>query len=257
MAAQSSEQVLADLQADYGSLDFDSRWEVQRQPYWDKRGYGTAASPGSSPTEIDFWNLQAGATDPVLGVTKTLEQTNLVTQNQISGNQCYIVKSIAFDIQLAPKVRQQGTAVASSTDFSARQELFAQFVTKLAPLGVLTWTIQQKKKMITAAPFITFPPAFGLGLVIPPGVGGLTPITGGGNNYAALSSYDLYEHGDSFSLGQPLFLGPNTAFQMTINFPLTGAAAPAATAIYGASADQAATIWICSYMFGFLVRPRQ
>lgn len=251
-----SEQQLAKLQREYGTALFHQNWVSHDWPYWDKVGYATAGANSYS-----FFAVPAGGLDPNSGLQKTNEDCNFVNQNQIGGGECFIATHLMLDIKLAPKARQTGTGVSSDTNFSARQLPYARFVDQLSYQGVLTWTIQQKKWLIEDNPFHRFPPGWGLSeSTRPPAIGtadGVTAINSGANAYMALSQFqgDDGNVGDPFSLAQPVFLAPNTPFEITLS-SVTGNFL-AATNLMGASANQVAILQLVCVMKGWKVRPRQ
>lgn len=252
-----SEQQLAQLQRDYGTAQFHQNWVSQDWPYWDKVGYNTAGT-----NSYNFFAVPAGGVDPNSALRKTTEDTNIVTQNQIGGGECFIVTHLQLDIRLAPKARQTGTGVSTDAQFSARQLLYAQFFDRLAGMGVLTWTIQQKKWMIEDSPFLRFAPGWGLSEdVWPPAIGTTdgdpAAINGGANAYSALSPYDIDggSIGDPFSLAQPVFLAPNTPFEIVLNSVVGNF--PAATNLMGPSVNQVAILQLMCVLRGWKVRPRQ
>lgn len=252
----SSEEILSQLQTDYGTAQFWNNWVAQDWTYYDMVGFPTAAASANSFT---FFSVAAGSNDPNLAVRKTLEQTNLVTPSQIGGAECFIATHLRMDIRLAPKARQTGTGVSSDTSFAARQLVFARWASQLSAAGVLVFSINQKQWQILDQPFRNYAPGWGLGPVTPPalGTGAGAAVNNGGNAYFALSPFDIDggNIGDPFSFGQPVFLAPSTQFQLTLNS--VSGNFPAASAIYGASADQPAVVWLMAALCGWKVRPRQ
>lgn len=247
-----SEQTLQQLQSEFGTAQFQQKWVAQDWVYWDMVGY-----PAAGTNQLQYFTVPAGGIDPNLSVPKKREQTNLTTQNQIGGAECFIATHLRCFLLNSAKARQLGVGVAADASFSARQLQFARFANSLTKQGVLTWTILQKKMLIQAQPWQLFPAGFGLGEVVPPAIGGLTPINGGANAYTNTSPFDIDggQRGDTFTLAQPMFLAPNTTFSIDITFPLGNS--PAATNIYGASTDQTATVWTGVVLQGWKVRPRQ
>lgn len=255
-----SEQILAQTQAQWGTAQFQDNWETQDWYYFDMVGYQTGAT---GPSTFRYFTVPAGQNDPALAVTKTSEQTNLTTPNQIGGNECFIATGIRAFILNSAKARQLGTNVATDTNFAARQLQFARFMDVLGTQGVLTWTIMQKAWLRQDKPWERFAAGFGLGELKPPAVGstgaaGVTAaINGGANAYVGCSPWDVCYAGDSFSLAQPVFLAPNTTFEITITQPLSGASFPPNQNLYGTGTDQPATVWTGIILDGFKVRPRQ
>lgn len=249
-----SQQTLAQLQTQWGSAQFDANWVSQDWNYWDMVGYTQAGT-----NALQFFTVPAGGIDPGLGVAKKTEQTNLTIQNQIGGDECFVATHLRCFLLNSAKARQtvNATGVTSDTTFSARQLAYSRFAENLMSQGVLIWTILQKQWLIENNPWRRFAAGFGLGVVIPPAVGGTAAITGGANAYLSQSNADIDggKIGDPFSLGQPVFLAPNTTFQINITFPL--GTSPSAADLYGASADQPATVWAGMILQGWKVRPRQ
>ena len=252
----SSDQVLHDVQAQWGSAQFNDTWECQDWQYWDMAGYPTGAV---GPVSFTFFAVPAGQNDPALAILKTSEQTNLINSNQIGGNEVFIATKLRCFALNSAKARQAGTGVSADAKFAARQLAFARFLQVALSQGVYTWTIMDKKWQILDRPFLSIPPGFGLGEVIPPavGTGAAAAINNGANAYVNGSPIDMGAGGDTFSLAQPVFLAPNTSFQMTITQPLSGASFPANQNLYGAGGDQPATLWLGVMLDGFKVRPRQ
>lgn len=249
-----SQATLQSLQQQWGTAQFASNWVSQDWNYWDMVGY-----PQAGTNTLRFFTVPAGGIDPGLNVAKKREQTNLTIQNQIGGDECFVATHLRAFLLNSAKVRQTvaSTGVATDTTFSARQLAFSRFAINLMSQGSMTWTILQKKWLIENNPWQRFAAGFGLGIVIPPAIGGTSAITGGANAYVSDSNEDIDggRIGDPFSLGQPVFLAPNTTFEIDINFDL--GTSPAATNIYGAGADQPATVWCGMILQGWKVRPRQ
>lgn len=251
-----SDATLAAIQEDWGTAQFAQNWVSQDWNYWDMVGY-----PQAGTNLLQFFTVPAGGMDPGLGVAKKREQTNLVVQNQIGGAECFVATHLRTFLLNSAKCRQNvgtsaPTTITADTTFAARQLAFSRWALQLMSQGVLVWSILQKKWLIENQPFNRFAAGFGLGDVVPPAIGGLTPITGGANAYVSNSIDDIDggKTGDPFSLAQPVFLAPSTNFEIDLQYPLGNA--PAATNIYGASADQPATVWVGMIMQGWKVRPR-
>lgn len=247
-----SAQLLNALQTQYGSAQFDQNWIAQDWCYWDMVGY-------ASQTSFQFFSQPAGALDPVFTTfTKTLEQTNLVQPNQISGAECFVATQVRTFVLNSCKARQTGTSVSTQTNFSAAQRAMSRLKLAIMSQGVMTFQINKKIWLQETLPFQRFPAGFGLGEVWPPfsvATDG-TAVYGGTNAYVEGSPYDIDggKRGDTFTLGQPVFLAPNTQFQASISFPL--AASPSPANMYGASNDQTANLWLGVMLCGQQVRPR-
>ncbi len=247
-----SDQILSSLQADYGAAQFDQRWIAQDWWFYDMVGYAAASS-------FTFFTNPAGALDAnFTTVTKTAEQANFITPNMIGGAECFVITAIRTHVLVAAKARQTGTGVSSQTNFSASQRAASRLVNAIMSQGTATFFINSKRWLQINYPFQQLPAGFGLGDVQPPvsvaadGSG----VYGGTNAFAGSSPFDIDNgmRGDTFSLGQPIFLAPNTQFQFTIDFP--DAASPSPANMYGASDNQTANLWLGVYLCGQKVRPR-
>lgn len=248
----STAQTIAAIQRDYGTEMFDQNWVASDWTLRDMVGY-------ASSNLFSFYSVPAGQNDPNLGVNKKKEQSNFGTVNQTGGDYFFVAKSLRLFVHNSARVRQLGTGVSTDTTFSARQLAYSRLQTAISSQGVLTWTINQKKYLVQAQPFQTFGAGFGLGVVIPPALGSTTTetgLTGGANAYAANTPYDIDGGGmgDPFAFGQPVVLAPSTTFQIDLGYPL--GASPSPANIYGASANQTATIWLACWLVGQKVRPR-
>lgn len=249
-----TDQILGRLQTEWGAQDFQSNWEIQDWWYWDYIGY-----PSAGTNEQIYFSVPAGQNDPVLATVKKTEQTNLLQPSQVGGTDIFVWTGLRSDILLWPKNRQTGTGVSATTNYAARQLIYSRFVNNLAINGVAYVNIQSKTWLINSKPFKQFPAGFGLGDVIPPALGGVITagpsVNGGANGFAQVSNYDQWALGDTFSFGQPVFLAPNTNFQIKISYLLQNS--PVSTNMFGTSQNQPGTILTGMIMTGFKVRPRQ
>ncbi len=244
---------LQEIYSTFGTQDFQQRWVAQDWTLKDKVGY-------AATNAFNFFAQPAGSLDPNLGVQKKREQANFNTPNQIGGDFFFIVQKIRLFVQNSAKIRQTGTGVATDTQFSARQLQYARLHSAITSLGVIVWTVNQRKILTENQPWNVFAPGFGLGEVHPPSVGftagEVASINGGANAFAMTSRYDIDGGtiGDPFALSPIVVLAPSTTFQVDLLSP-TGLM-PSPANIYGVSANQTATIWLCCYLDGQKVRPR-
>lgn len=248
--------ILSQLQQHYGASNF-SRWQTQDWCYYD-----TIYVPSAGSAEWQFFGVPAGGADPnrpATTIVKTEEQTNLPVSGMIGGAECFVVLSIHFDLYPAPKARQQVAAVAAQTTFAADQLVAGRWIENISNQGVFVWEINKNTWMQQAKPFLRMPPGFGLGTVIPPGIGGVTaPIQGGANVYIRPSPEAVFGMGDIFTLDQPLFLAPNTPFTWKVQFPQGNSTVT--TNMYngeGTAHDQIGTMFAYAEMRGIKVRPEQ
>lgn len=253
MDNSSSAQAIASLYSQYGTADFEGNWVAQDWNFHDMVGYSAA-------NKISFFTVPAGNNDPVLNVVKKREQSNLGTPNQIGGDYFFIIESIRLFVLNAAKTRQtaNGSTASTDTNFAARQLAYVRLFESIMARGALRFQVNQKTILLENRPWDTFSAGFGLGEVTPPavGTGGAAAINGGVNAYVSNSIYDIDEGamGDPFAMGQPVVLAPSTTFNLDLEFPLGNT--PTSANIYGASANQPATIWIGCWLVGQKVRAR-
>jgi len=254
MPIDTSASAIAQLYRDYGSADFAGNWVAQDWNLHDMVGYG------ANQNKYQFFTVPAGQNDPVLAVTKKREQSNLKTQNQIGGDYLYIVERIRLFVLNSAKARQLGTGISAYAYFSAQQLQYARLHQAICARGTLRWSLNEKTMLLENQPFQTFAAGIGLGVVCPPNVGFTdgdpAAINNGTNAYSSNSEMDIDggRLGDPFSLAQPVVLAPSTTINVDLEYPLGVAPSPAS--IYGASINQTATIWLCCWLDGQMVRPR-
>ncbi len=243
-----TDQILRYVQSTWGTADFDNTaWEVQDWWQYDSVGYAAAGT-----TEIIYFAVPAGQNDPVLGVTKRKEHTNMQQAGQMGGTDVFVLSKVRIGMWNYPRVRQTGTSVSTDTSFSARQLLMARFMSDLMMQGVFTFKIMNKDWLVKDQPWQTFAQGYGMGDKVVPS---LATVNGGANAVCAPSKYDIWEVGDTWGAGQPVVFAPSTPFTTTINFPL--GASPSSASIYGTSSDQPATFLTTIALCGFKIRPRQ
>lgn len=252
-----SEEVLAAIQQFYGVSDF-TRWQTQDACYYDNVYVPTAATA----TDLNMFAVPAGGADPnrpAVTISKTEEQTNLPVGGMIGGAECFVVMSLHLDLYPAAKARQQVAAVTTQTTFAADQLLAARWIQNMSAKGVFVWELNKATQLQLAQPFRKMPPGFGLGVVMPPAIAGVTaPINGGLNAYAAMSPYSIFGMGDIYSLDQPLFLAPNTPFTWKLQWP--EGATIASTSLYngaGTTHTETATFFAYGEMRGVKIVPEQ
>lgn len=249
-----SAYAISSLYRDYGAQDFSGQWIARDAWIYDMVGVAAAQ------TVYPFFTIPAGQNDPNLGVRKTREQTNLQTPGQIGGTWFFVLENIRLGILNSCRARQLGTGVSTDAYFSARQLQYTRWFSAMCARGALEWKINDTTFLNVNQPFQTFSAGWGLGQIQPPNLGftdGDPVAINSGANALALNSekdFDRGSRGDSWSTGQPVVFAPSTNFEFNINSTLGVFPTPAN--IYGASADQTATIWLVLCLQGQMVRPR-
>jgi hypothetical protein len=254
MSLDTSTTAISQLLTDYGAQDWNGNWVAFDDNLHDMVGYA------ANQTKFSFFVLASGQQDPNLGVIKKREQSNLGQSNSIGGDYFFIVESMRLMVLNSAKHRQLGTGVSADAFFSARQLAYTRFFNALCSRGALRLSINDKTFLLENQPFQTFSAGLGLGEIQPPNVGFTTVagINGGANAYATNSPIDFDEgaRGDPWTFAQPLVLAPSTGFKIDLEASLPGAAFPSPANIYGASANQTATVWLACWLYGQKVRPR-
>jgi hypothetical protein len=242
-APSNSIQALNLLQSVYGSAQFDN-YEVIRYSYWDYNAYNPAGT-----TSMSFFTIPQGGTDPVSGLGKSAEQTNMVKQG--SFGQVYVIwTQIRMDVMLLPLSRQS-SAVQALTSC-----LYAQYATAQAQLlnlinqGVLVINIGQKQFFDIQRPFRRTPPGFGIDVQ---SMGSTTTTVTTGpwvSAYVTPSPRDR----DTYTLAPVQLIEPEQQFQCTLTFP--NGLSPAFTSGNGIGGNTAA-LSVGLIFDGYVARPIQ
>lgn len=147
--------LLQQLQSRYGSADW-SKWQPYRWQFYDYIRY-----PPAGTTSLSFFVNATGATDPVSGLAKTLEDTNMPSSRTF-GQVFYFIQQIRCHISILPLGRQ---VAGISGDTDVLYTTITNAVSKwneLTRTGVLNITIGQKQYVTIEQPFMNCPPGFGL-----------------------------------------------------------------------------------------------
>ena len=151
------------MQKKWGAVDY-SRWQTLRQPKYDTIRY-----PSAGTTQLTFFTVPIGGTDPqITGAAKTTEQTNL-TQSGTFGQEFFAITQIRTWAGLAPLARQPAAA-ASFTDSiyagfcgaTAADGGAMRYLYNLFNRGTLRLGIAEKNFFQIDSPFINAPPGFGV-----------------------------------------------------------------------------------------------
>jgi hypothetical protein len=235
-----SQAAIGMLVSQIGSANW-ANWQWDRWTYYDHVRVTNAAA---SNNQIVFFTNVGGAVDPVSGLQKNLEWTNLTQQGQF-GQQYFIIQEIRTLLALVPKARQNATVAATTTytydQFVATQRLLTAWLT-----GVFDMVIGNKNYFHIAQPFRTAPPGFGVTQVIVP-YDLTTSATG--NAYASQSN----ALADVWGVSPPQLIEPSQQFTATISFPDLGYNFHNCLDASGQNANVEAGC----YLDGYLFRPVQ
>jgi hypothetical protein len=224
-----------------------SQWQIIRYTFYD---YARFANTGALTTSINLFSVPLGGADPVSGLTKTTEQTNMVQAAQF-GQQYFVIQQIRTHLFPQPKVRQNA-AVAATTTFTYDQAILAAQIRTVLSTGILSMVIGQKAYFDISQPMRTAPPGFGLSQVIAP-FDYTTAVAANAN--APINAFVAQSNtmDDVYNLTPPQLIEPAQTFQMTLSFPDLG---------YNwqntlDAAAQNANVDIGVILDGYLARPMQ
>lgn len=154
--------ILNSLQQRFGSADF-TKFQILRGQKFDFVRY-----PAAGTTQLSFFSVPQGGTDPNSSTVKTLEQTNLVKSASF-GQEYFVITQVRTFAGFLSKSRQV-SAISGDTD-----AIFSGFcgavpatgnasvrMNELFGRGVLNVVLGQKKYFSIVRPFVTAPPGFGV-----------------------------------------------------------------------------------------------
>jgi len=152
--------VLDALQKRFGSANF-SQYQIIRQPYYDTVRVQTAGT-----TQMSFFTVPIGGTDPVGSNQKTLEQTNLVKSGSL-GQIFFVLTQIRAYVNLVPKNRQSSATITGDANsvfhgFSSQDANYMERYNELLNRGILNITFAQKNYYQISSPFQNASPGIGV-----------------------------------------------------------------------------------------------
>lgn len=236
-----SVDVLNYLQSIYGSAQF-ANYEILRYPFYDVVTY-----PPSGTTAISFFSVPQGAPDPVSGIGKTPEQTNL-TKSSSFGQVYVIINQIRTFAAFLPLARQnssvQGIANSLYGAYSPAQSKLLDILGQ----GVLNISIGAKQYYDIQRPLESLPPGFGVD--VQSWASATTTATTGPFKSAWVTQSPRAR--DVYTLGPVQMIEPEQQFQVTLNFP-NGTSPSIAASIGGFDA----ALQIGVIFDGYVARPVQ
>lgn len=154
-----NQAVINTLQTRFGTADF-SRFQIIRQPKYD-----TVRYPSAGADQLAFFVVPQGGTDPVSGLAKTQEQTNLVKSSSF-GQEYFVLTGIRTFAMFLPKSRQPA-AISGDTDviwsgFTGAANGAIEQLIQLHNQGVLVVNFGQKNYLTLERPLLTAPFAAGV-----------------------------------------------------------------------------------------------
>lgn len=192
---------LLQLQRRIGSANWCD-WHVRRAQMYD---WVRLVSAGTN--SIAFFNQPQGTPDPISGLVKTLEQTNL-QKSRTFGQRYFVLKSIKTHISILPKVRQNAE-LTGDANMAASMPGAIRLIRNLHQMGVLTLKLGAKEYNTIPMPFRFCPPGFGLAITQ------LPTATGAVSEWIQQSTNPK----DCFNLTPEQMIEPEQTIEATIDFP--------------------------------------
>ncbi|NDE14685.1 hypothetical protein EBZ80_07120 [bacterium] len=208
-----SEEILASLQGRFGTQD-PSQLQIQKWQYYDYVRY-----PVAGTTQLTFFTNPIGATDPVSGLSKTLEQTNLTRNGMF--DYPFIITEIKTHIFLLPKARQ-AAAVSANTSLITGGGATASYgvpngvwnaLWNLSGQGILSVVFGQKTYFDIEQPFRFCPTGFGVDVTNTTAFSAVANV----NDNTLFGQSESPE--DIYKVTPPVLVEKDQILQININFP--------------------------------------
>jgi hypothetical protein len=196
---------IAALQGKYGSAIWYS-WSNLRWPQYDYARYSAAGI-----TSLSLFTVAQGGVDPVSSLTKTAEQTSMISGGTF-GQVGQLITQIRTHALILPLARQHATirddADVIWTTISNMMSKFAELLRR----GVLQVFINNKEFFTISEPFTRCPPGFGVRIQQHAAsyISGFTKF--------AIWAQQSPRAEDIFDLNPPQFIEPSNTFQVQLNY---------------------------------------
>jgi len=227
--------VLNQLQAKIGSADW-SKWGVYRWEWWDYVRYPAAGTT----TPLQFFINPLGGVDPVSGLQKTIEQTNM-PKARTFGQTYFILQAIRTHVFILPKKRQPSAIATDATVIFDKYTGMMEQFNDLLGTGVLNFNIGQKDYFEIGKPFVHAPPGFGPEII----------QHGAVNQFAAWTTQSNHDK-DIWAVTPAQMIEPEQTIDVSIQFPQGN---PAVFTNLVDSASPSVDVGII--LSGYLARPSQ
>lgn len=202
-----SEQVLKFLQDNYGTK-LPGQFQIQRYQFYDYARY-----PVAGTTSLRLFSVPLGGTDPVSGLSKTQEQTNLKRTGELEYP--FVITNIRTHIHLLPKKRQAGAIVALPRYIAADIQPVMNSLYNLSGQGVLNISFGQKKYFDIQQQFRTAPPGFGIDILAIPASAAAGPAFPPSNLFVQQSQ----DNRDIWQVDPVLLVEKTQTLDIAIDFP--------------------------------------
>lgn len=234
-----SQKIINQLQSKFGTA-VSGKFEAIRFQYYD---YVRLTTTGTN--RLTFFSNPIGAVDPVSGLAKTLEETNIRRSGEL--DERFAIMQVRTSIDVLP-VKRQPAAIAALTN-TAVQALTTthQALRNLNFQGVLSVNFGQKNFIQIEQPFQTCPPGYG------PSVRSISGSAAAGT-FAPISYYTTQsvDPRDVYVMDPAIFVEKGQTFGATIDFYMNNSVTlPVVT-----GSDRAA-VNIGVILDGYVIRPVQ
>jgi len=205
--------ILDKIQQRFGSADF-SRYQVVRGQKYDFVRLNPLGT-----NQVSFFSNPIGSSDPISGVSKTPEQTNLVKSASF-GQEFFVVTQIRTYAGFLAKARQPTAAVnATSIIYQGYTSLAVSAMERMNDLlhrGVLNVRLAQKLYFQINQPFINAPAGFGIDIA----------SAGAAKLAAAVVKDNYFVRSDSrsqsvYNLDPVQMIEPEIQIEVSLDFPET------------------------------------
>lgn len=201
MNGSKNTELLRVLQSRLGTSQYD-RWSLVRWQWYD---YVRLA--GAVQTQLNFLVNPQGASDPVSGAAKSLEETNM-NKNRSFGQTYFLLEAIRTHINPLPKgLQPAGINDDADLIFSSYRDLTKNLI-KITESGVLQIKFGSKDYYEVPKPFLACPPGFGLNIDEHAAVGDYSCVAQIGN-----CARDIYQ------LSPIQLIEPEQNVDVKISFP--------------------------------------
>lgn len=243
-------EVLDALQKRFGSANF-SRYQIIRQPYYDTVRVQTAGT-----TQISFFTVPIGGTDPVGANQKTQEQTNLVKSGSL-GQIFFVLTQIRAYVGLVPKNRQASATISGDANavfhgFSSNDANYMEAYNNLLNRGVLNIAFAQKQYYQVECPFANCSPGMGVQIHS----FGASKVAGDAVKKSLWIQQDN-SFTNTWNLTPIQIIEPELQMSVTIDFPDGNSPSFANTYVNQAATTATPTLEAAIVFEGYSIRPQQ
>jgi len=232
-----SEKVLAAIANKFGTQD-PAKLQIQRWSYYD-----SVRLPVAGTNRVSFFNNPIGGVDPVSGLAKTLEETNVRRSGEL--DLPFVIMKVSTRIELLPVARQAAAIIATTNAVQGGMTAVHRALRNLANQGVLTVSFGQKVYFQIEQPFQKCPPGYGPSIR---SIAGTTGATFPGQTLYYTQSVDPR---DNYVVSPPTFVEKGQTFEAYIEFLLAN------SVVIPQVASENVAVNIRLAFDGYVIRPVQ